>query len=109
VRCKVVFPDRKVKESFDRLKGSKSEERELYTWLNCAFDDIAVNAFCGIQVPKKQIPKAYLRKYGIENLWKYNLPCGWRLLYSVARDEIIIVAILLEWMAHKEYERRFNY
>ena len=109
MRCKVVFPDKRLKESFDRLKSSRSEEMELYGWLNRAFDDICGNAFCGVQVPKRLIPKDYLKKYGIDNLWKYNLPNAWRLLYSVARDEIVVVAIILEWMPHKEYERLFRY
>jgi Txe/YoeB family toxin of Txe-Axe toxin-antitoxin module len=108
MKCKVVFPDKRVKASFDKLKDARSEEKQLYEWLNRAFDDICQNAFCGVQVPKKLIPKEY-HKYGIDNLWKYNLPNAWRLLYSVARDEIIIVAIVLEWLPHKEYERKFKY
>jgi hypothetical protein len=50
-----------------------------------------------------------LKKYKIDNLWKYDLPKAWRLLYSVARDEIIIISIILEWLPHKEYEKRFKY
>ncbi|MDI6708812.1 MAG: hypothetical protein QME47_07005, partial [Candidatus Thermoplasmatota archaeon] len=30
------------------------------------------------------IPKEYIEKYSIDNLWKYNMPKAWRLLYSVA-------------------------
>ena len=107
--CKVVFADRKIKVAFEKLKDSKAEDKKLYSWLNRAFDDICENAFCGIQIPKKLIPKKYLKQYGIDNLWKYNLPNAWRLLYSVARDEIIIIAIILEWLPHKEYERLFGY
>jgi Txe/YoeB family toxin of Txe-Axe toxin-antitoxin module len=109
MKCTVVFADSKVKESFEKLKDSKTEEQKLYTQLNRAFDDISEDAFCGIQIPKKLIPKKYLKKYGIDNLWKYNLPGAWRLLYSVARDEIIVIAIVLEWLPHKEYEKRFGY
>ena len=47
--------------------------------------------------------------YEIDNLWKYDLPRGWRLMYSVARDEVIVISIILEWLPHKEYERRFGY
>lgn len=109
MKCRVVFADRKVKDSFEKLKDPKTEDQKLYTWLNRAFDDICENAFCGIQIPKKLIPKKYIKKYGIDNLWKYNLPGAWRLLYSVARDEIIVIAIVLEWLPHKEYEKRFGY
>jgi hypothetical protein len=67
------------------------------------------NPFCGIAIPKRLIPKIYIRKYGINNLWKYNLPGAWRLLYSIAGNRVKIVAIILEWLSHKEYERRFKY
>ena len=72
-------------------------------------DVISENAFCGIQIPTKLIPKGYINKYRIDNLWKYNISKSWRLLYSVARDEGVIIAIILDWFPHKEYEKRFNY
>jgi len=50
-----------------------------------------------------------LKKYNVDNLWKYDLPKGWRLLYSVRRNEIIVISIILEWLSHKEYERRLRY
>jgi len=109
MKSKVVFADETVKEAFDRLQDSRTEDQNLYRWLNRAFDDLSENAFCGIQIPKKLIPKTYLKKYSIDNLWKYNLPNAWRLIYSVARDEVIVISIILEWLPHKEYERRFNY
>ena len=109
MECKVVFADKKLKVAFEKLKDCKTEDKKLFKWLNRAFDDIAENAFCGIQIQKKQIPKKYIDKYDLDNMWKYNLPNAWRLLYSVARDEIIIISIILEWLPHKEYERKFDY
>jgi len=109
MKCKVVFADEKVKKAFERLKDSKTEDKNRYKWLNRALDDIAEDAFCGTQIPKKQIPKEYIRKYEIENAWKYDLPNAWRLIYSVARDEIIIISIVLEWFSHRDYEKRFGY
>jgi Txe/YoeB family toxin of Txe-Axe toxin-antitoxin module len=109
MKSKVVFADKKLKDAFGKLKISKTEDSDLYDWLNRAFDDISENAFCGIQVPKKLIPKKYIKKYEIDNLWKYNLPSAWRLMYSVARDKVIVIAIILEWLPHKEYEKRFKY
>ena len=109
MKSRVVFVDEKLQKAFDKLRTSKTEDRKLFEWLNRAFDDLKENAFCGIQIPKKLIPKTYIKKYGIDNLWKYDLPRGWRLLYSVAKDEIMIISIILEWMDHKTYERRFKY
>ena len=42
-------------------------------------------------------------------LYKYGLPSGWRLLYSLGREGIEIIALILEWCSHKEYERIFKY
>ena len=105
----MVFADKKVKEAYEKLKDSITEDKNLYKWLNRAFDDLAENSFCGIQIPKKLIPKEYLKKYGIDNLWKYDLPKGWRLIYSVVNGEVQILSVILEWMSHKDYEKRFKY
>src|SRR3990167_7106447 len=94
---------------FEKLKDSKTEDKNLHEWINRAFDDIEENAFCAIQVPKNLFPKEYVQKYQITNLWKYDLPNGWRLLYTVGRDGIIVLSIILEWLDHKNYERRFGY
>ena len=105
----VHFGDENIKESYEKLKDSKVEDKMLYKWISRAIDDLEVNAFCGIQIPKKLIPKIYIDSYKIDNLWKYDLPKGWRLIYSVANGEVCIISIILEWMNHKDYEKRFNY
>ena len=105
----IKFVDEKIQKAFEQLELKKGDEKKLYDWLIRAFQDIEENAFCGIQIPKKLIPKEYLQKYNLHNLWKYNLPNAWRLLYSVEHGEIMVVSIVLEWMNHKDYEKRFKY
>jgi Txe/YoeB family toxin of Txe-Axe toxin-antitoxin module len=107
--CKIRFADEKIKKAFEELEHSITEDRQVYNSLNLAFKNIGENAFCGIQIPKRLIPKEYLQKYGIDNCWKYGLPKGWRLLYSVARQEALVVSIILEWGKHKRYDRKFGY
>jgi Txe/YoeB family toxin of Txe-Axe toxin-antitoxin module len=106
----IRFADPKVRQAFKELEQSKTEDKKLYKFINRAFDDLEENAFCGIQIPKKQIPKEYIQKYGIDNCWKYNLPNAWRLLYSVLDNkEIKVISLILEWMDHKNYCKKFNY
>ncbi len=105
----VHFAEEKLRVAYDNLKESRVEEKMLYKWISRAIDDLSLNAFCGTQVPKRIIPRIYVDNYGIDNLWKYDLPKGWRLLYSVAHGEVLIISIIIEWMSHKEYERRFRY
>ena len=109
MKTKIVFADEKLKSAFDRLKNSKTEDCKLYELLKRAFEDIENDPTCFIHVPKELIPKEYKQKYGIDNLWKYDLPNGWRLLYSLSKDKVLLLAIILEWMNHKNYERRFRY
>ncbi len=109
MESQVYFADEKLKEAYNKLEESKAEEKELYKWISRAIEDLKHDAFSGIQVKKELIPKEYILKYQIDNLWKYDLPRGWRLLYSVAREGIIVLSIILEWMDHKNYEKRFGY
>lgn len=106
---KIVFADKKIKESYEKLKAATTEDRMLYDWLSRAFEDIQRDAFCGIQIPKRLIPREYIKKYGIDNLWKYDMPKAWRLLYSVSGNKVIVISIIIEWLPHKKYETRFGY
>jgi len=85
----IQFIDPALKKAYEGLKAGTNDERDLHRFLTRAFKDIQENAFCGIQIPKKQIPKVYLKKYGIKNVWKYNLPNAWRLIYSIKGGNII--------------------
>ena len=105
----IQFVNEKVKKAFEELDSGKYEEKELKNFIIRAFADIEENPLCGIQVPKRLIPKEYVQKYDVKNVWKYNLPNAWRLLYSIERGNLCIISIILEWLDHKEYERRFRY
>jgi hypothetical protein len=109
MKSAVYFADEQVQQTFLMLQSGRAEEKEIFNQLNTAFDMIAMNPFCGIQVPKRLIPKLYITKYGIDNLWKYNFFKNWRLMYSVAGDGTQVVTLVIEWLSHKEYERRFRY
>mgnify|MGYP001574135722 FL=1 len=103
----VKFGDEKLKEAFEDLKNI---DKDLYEQIDKATDEISKNVFCGRNVKKKLIPKEIVHKHGLDNLWIYNLRSGWRLLYSVTSpDKIQVLAIVLDWMNHKDYERLFNF
>ena len=63
----------------------------------------------GTQIEKSKIPKEYILKYGVSNLWKIDLPSYWRIIYTIIGNEFEIISILLEFMDHKEYDKRFGY
>ena len=105
----IRFVEENVKRAFYSLRKGDNSEKEMFKFINQALNNIEENAFCGIQIPKKQIPKEYVKKYGIVNLWKYDLPNAWRLIYSIRGGKAFVVSVILEWMAHKEYSRKFKY
>jgi hypothetical protein len=105
----VAFINKTLKEHFELLKQGKFEDKQLYHFIDRALSDIKQKPDCGTKIPKKLWPKEYIKKYGITNLWKYDLPNGWRLIYTIESNEIRIVSIILEWFDHKDYERRFKY
>lgn len=110
MKSNVVFGNEKIKDSLEKLKNSKTEDKKLYSWLIRAFEDLKENAFAGVQIPKRIFPKEYEQKFGkLDNLWKYNLPNSWRLNYTIKHNEVVVLSIILEWMDHKNYERKFKY
>jgi len=105
----VGFISHKLKNQFDSLKSGKFEDKKLYEFIDRAIDDLKKNPMCGTKIKKKIWPKEYKKKYEITNLWKYDLPNAWRVIYTIESDEIRIMSIILEWFSHKNYEKRFKY
>ena len=105
----VGFITTKLKTEFESLRTGRTEDELLYKFIDRAIDDLKKQPTCGIKIPKKLWPREYTRRYQITNLWKYDLPNGWRLIYTIETNEVMIVAIILEWFDHKKYEKRFKY
>ena len=91
------------------LTEGKFEDKQLYDFIDRAIKDLKSNPTCGTKIPKKLWPKEYIRKFGITNLWKYDMPNAWRLIYTIQTNKVMILNVILEWFSHKEYERRFKY
>jgi Txe/YoeB family toxin of Txe-Axe toxin-antitoxin module len=105
----VTFIDKKLESEFESLKEGKFEDKRLYKFMDRAIKDLKKDPSSGTKIPKKLWPKIYIKSYGVNNLWKYDLPNGWRIIYTIKTDEVTILNVILEWFDHKEYERRFKY
>jgi hypothetical protein len=105
----VAFFTTKLKADFESLREGRSEEKTLHNDLCLAFDALKSNPANGTRIPKRIWPKFYKKHYRITNLWKRNLPSGWRLTYTIKAEDEKIICMVLEWMTHKEYNRRFGY
>ncbi len=67
------------------------------------------NMFAGESVRKNLIPQRYMRRFGVNNLFRYHLPEGFRAIYTLVRDGDEVSVLVLEALNHKSYEERFGY
>lgn len=103
---KVVFFDAELEKSFNELSDKDSTKKAIVR----AIKAIEENFSCGRNVKKELIPKKLIDRYSLNNLWIYDLPDGWRLLYFVtSQGQVGIIAAVLDWMDHKDYERLFGF
>ncbi len=63
----------------------------------------------GEQIRKSRIPQKYLAKYGVNNLYRYQHPRGFRSLYTLLNEGKGLIAVILDLISHKEYDRTFGY
>jgi len=102
----VVFANSDLENAFNSL----AENSPLKKSIQKTVDNLKRNIFCGQQIPKDRIPREYIQKYKISNLWWHPLAGNWRLVYSaVTPVSFEILAVIIEYFDHKHYERRFNY
>ena len=74
-----------------------------------AIDVLKKDPRAGDQVEKRLWPKKYIQKYRINNLFRYGLPDGWRLTYTIVADERETVSTILDALDHTGYDRLFGY
>lgn len=116
-----------AKEEYLKLQEITRQEKEKsikssfhQTLLKSIDSKIALlkaNYDYGTQIPRKLIPKKYLREFNVTNLWKVDLSGFWRMIYTLKqpqRDqtEIEIISIwldVLDIVDHKKYDKLFGY
>ena len=105
----VAFATKLLKAKFVCLEKGKSEDVKRHKDILKAIEKLKSDKDSGIKIPRRLWPKFYVEKYLLDNLWKLDLSEGWRLTYTIKCYEEQITCMILEWMTHKEYERRFGY
>lgn len=95
----------------DELKKgiTSSENQALLYSIKRVFELLKINPQYGFHIKKKQIPKEYIRKYEVKNLWKCNLAGNWRLIYTIKTEQLEIIDVVLDILDHKDYDKKFGY
>lgn len=94
-----------------KLKAEKGNSEAVYliSLIEKATDKLSEDKEAGKKIPRKLWPKEFIQKYGLTNFWKFNLDSYWRMLYTITGDEIDLFLIYLEYLNHKEYNRKFKH
>lgn len=98
-----------VSDDVAALLDQLDEDDEVKRWIYAMKDILLENRMAGEGVQKNIIPRYYLDKYGVDNLYRYRFPKGFRACYTVSCIDEIWYASILEVMTHPEYEDRFGY
>lgn len=77
--------------------------------VNGGVDVLKENMFAGERVERRKFPRYYVQKFGVSNLYKFNLDVRTRLVYTLVAEEGGVAVVVLEILDHKKYERRFGY
>ncbi len=91
-------------------KGIKgSDHQTLLNAIKQRIEFLKANPQYGVHISKEKIPKEYILKYDVNNIWKTDLPGAWRMIYTIRGSEVEIISLILDILNHKDYEKRFGY
>ncbi|MFH1669287.1 MAG: hypothetical protein ABIA62_05140 [Candidatus Woesearchaeota archaeon] len=94
----------------ETAKGiTKSEHQTLFNSIKQKVEFLKENPEYGIHVEKRKIPKEYVLDYDATNIWKVNLSGYWRMIYTIRGTEVDIIAVVLDILDHKAYDKKFGY
>ncbi len=86
---------------------SKSFNQQLLKSIDKKLGYLRMNPVAG-ESAQKPLPREFVMRYGINNLWIIDLVNYWRMFYTLKPNEIEIIALVLEWMNHNKYNRVFG-
>ena len=95
------------KKAEGQLAKIKHGNTRLYSFVLRAKADLTVDPYCGRKSTRYKSDRRFKH---LGNLWKYNLPGGSRLMYTIGKtDNVVIMAIILEFGKHDLYRRLIHF
>jgi len=89
---------------------ANKQSRMILNAINNKKELIKANIHYGNPIAKNLIPKEYIDKFGINNLFRVELPAFWRMLYTLTNnEEVEIIAFVLDIIDHQIYDKKFGY
>jgi len=101
-----VFRSKELAE-FLKTQNPNSKFRR---WIESMETVLKEHMYAGEPIRKKQIPPRYIERYGVNNLYRYAHPEGYRSCYTIFCEEGIgVCPHILDLLSHEEYDRIFGY
>jgi len=101
-----VLLEREVYDLYLSLREGDAFKRAIGSGLDVLKNDM----FAGEQIKKRRIPKYYVEKYSVNNLYRLRLDRARRCCYTIVADSEGTKVVVLEiFPDHKSYDRRFGY
>jgi hypothetical protein len=94
-----------LSQKLDGLLKSLEASHKFVKWINDMADVLKENKFAGELIKKSQIPKVYIEKFKVFNLYRYDHPEGYRSCYTILNE----CPHILDLMSHPEYDKVFGY
>ena len=100
-----------ISEELETMLDAYPEDHKFNRWIRQNMRDaLLYNRRAGEEIEKYKIPKKHRELYGVNNLYHYSHPEGYRSCYTILHvGDNIFHAWILDLMSHKEYEELFGY
>lgn len=104
-KVNVIFSDEAMVVYEKICRSSNKEDKILKNAIDNKIELIIHDIHYGNPMRKSLIPK----RYDTRNLFRIELPCFWRMMYALKGNNLEIVAIIVDILNHKEYNKSFGY
>jgi len=102
-----------AKEVYTYLKenATKSKtERMIFKAVTNKIELLKSDIHYGQPVAHNLIPKVYIEKYEINNIFRVKLPNYWRMIYTITDEgNVEILVFVLDIIDHSTYNKKFGY
>ena len=100
-----------IYKDLKRKATTSKTEKTILSSITKKIELIKSDPHYGDPIAKTLIPKQYIKKYEITNLFRIELPNYWRMLYTLkdGESEIEIIAFVLDIVNHQDYNKKFGY
>lgn len=93
----------------DKASKGNGEAEYIVKIINRGIAKLYYNHKAGQKIERKLWPRIYSDRYSINNLWRLQLDSSWRMVYTLRGENVKIVALVLDAMDHKRYDKTFGY